>query len=107
MEEQMAMKAGVKDEEIERNHRTVVVKGIDNSTTDEMVTNYFGQFGVVKSAKVVSKKITLAFVVFQKHYPAMLAVEQADGAELNGCVLEAGYLISTGSINLCTLVRNF
>merc|ERR1719233_2329036 len=53
-----------------------------------MVTNYFANFGLAQSRQLPAQQATLAFVVFQKHYPAMLAVQEADGTELNGCTIQ-------------------
>lgn len=86
--EQMAVSAGVKDEEIERNHRTAVVKRLANTITEDQVKEYFLQFGAIKSCKLINKRASIAFIVFQNHYPAMLAVEQANGADLFGSTMQ-------------------
>lgn len=86
-DEQLALTAGVTDDEIERNHRTVVVKGITTDITEDMVNEFFSHFGIIKSVKVVHKKTSLAFIVFAKHHPAMIAVQEGNGQQLNGLPL--------------------
>jgi len=84
--EQRAVDAGIKDEEIERNHRTVYVKDLPHSATKEEVEDYFKTHGEVAKVNVVKTRSgAAAFVLFQKFTPAMkclLALKE--GFELNG-----------------------
>merc|ERR1719233_1757455 len=92
-EEQMAVNAGVKDEEIERNHRTLVVKDIPINSTEPQLSEFFFRYGPVQSVKLITPRGNgrtklMAFVVFKKYHPAQLATEQAHGAEFNGSKLD-------------------
>jgi len=92
-EEQMAVNAGVKDEEIERNHRTLVVKDIPINSTEPQLSEFFFRYGPVQSVKLITPRgkartKKMAFIVFKKYHPAQLATEQAHGAEFNGSKLD-------------------
>lgn len=99
-EEQVAVNAGVKDEEIERNHRTLVVRGLSEEVTETNLREFFGHYGPVHSVKIVKprrsdgrnenpdKARKIAFIIYKKYHPALTACEQANGAEMMGSVLE-------------------
>jgi len=92
-EEQVAVNAGVKDDEIERNHRTLVVKDIPINSTEPQLSEFFFRYGPVQSVKLITprgkgRSKLMAFIVFKKYHPAQLATEQAHGAEFNGSKLD-------------------
>lgn len=84
--EQRAVDAGIKDEEIERNHRTVYVKDIPSQAQKEDVEEVFKAHGdVVKVNVVKTRSSAAAFVLYQKFTPAMKCLEAfKDGAEICG-----------------------
>lgn len=84
--EQRAVDAGIKDEEIERNHRTVYIRDLPTHTTQEEVEAIFKQHGEVAKVNVVKTRSgAAAFVLFQKFTPAMQCLtSMADGVEIGG-----------------------
>jgi len=84
--EQRAVDAGIKDEEIERNHRTVYVKDLPEGANQEQIQEIFKEYGDVAKVNLVKTRSgSAAFVLFQKFTPAMKCLEQLkDGFELQG-----------------------
>lgn len=90
--EQRAVDAGIKDEEIERNHRTVYVRDLPPHVAKEEVEEIFKQHGEVAKVNVVKTRSgAAAFVLFQKFTPAMQCLNaMADGIDIRGqrCTVE-------------------
>jgi len=85
--ENQAVRAGIKDEEIERNHRTLFVKNLPAGVGQEEVSGKFSEWGEIAKVSVVKTRTGLAaFVLFKRFTPAIQCVEDLskDGFEMQG-----------------------
>lgn len=84
--ENQAVRAGIKDEEIERNHRTLFVKNLPAGVGQEDVTTKFQEWGEIAKVSVVKTRTGLAaFVLFKRFTPAIQCVEDLkNGFEMQG-----------------------
>jgi len=85
-QERMAIQSGIKQTEIEQNHRTLYVKALPPGITDEMLITHFKPFGdVIKCNIIETKKGMCGFVCFRKFLPAHKALAAfEDGLDLDG-----------------------
>jgi len=85
-EEQQAVDAGLQNKEIERNHRTLYIKGLPQGIEKEELDSRFSQFGEIEKTNIVSTKASqVAFLVFRKFAPAHEAIEAySQGLDING-----------------------
>jgi len=85
-EEQQAVDAGLQNKEIERNHRTLYIRGLPQQITDDQLEARFSQFGEIEKTNIVATKASkVAFLVYRKFAPAHQAIEAyTAGLEMNG-----------------------
>jgi len=84
--EQRAVENGIKDEEIERNHRTLFCRNFPKGTVREDVEAVFGQFGeIAKCTMITSKNGLSAFVLYKQFTPVQRALQDfKDGVDFKG-----------------------
>lgn len=84
--EQRAVDAGIKDEEIERNHRTVYVKDLPEQANKEQLEGIFKEYGDIAKVNLVKTRSgCAAFVLYQKFTPAMKCLEALkEGFDMDG-----------------------
>merc|ERR1719471_161122 len=85
-EEQQAVDAGLQNKEIERNHRTLYIRGLPGNIQSSQLEQQFSQFGEIEKTNVVATKASkVAFLVYRKFAPAHEAIEAyTAGLEING-----------------------
>merc|ERR1719464_1157251 len=85
-EEQQAVDAGLQNKEIERNHRTLYIKGLPQGVNEAQLDERFSQFGEIEKINIVATKASqVSFLVFRKFSPAHEAIEAySAGLEING-----------------------
>merc|ERR1719450_929550 len=85
-EEQQAVDAGLQNKEIERNHRTLYIRGLPANIQSSQLEQQFSQFGEIEKTQVVATKNSqVAFLVFRKFAPAHEAINAyQDGFEIGG-----------------------
>merc|ERR1719273_1117623 len=91
-EEQQAVDAGLQNKEIERNHRTLYIRGLPSGMSQQelegVLNERFSQFGEIEKTNIVTTKASqVAFLVFRKFAPAHEAIEayqEPRGLDING-----------------------
>jgi polyadenylate-binding protein len=79
----------------DQRYTNVYVKNFGDDFTDEQLFTMFGQYGKIMSAKVMVDHVTgrsrgFGFVSYADHEPAMKAVDELNGTNVNGHVLYCG-----------------